>query len=32
MITGSHIPSWYCRFGDDPTQYQFGRRIVLDVR
>ena len=31
MMTGSHIPSWYCRFGDDPSQYQLSRQIVLDV-
>ncbi len=31
-ITGSHIPRWYCRFGDDPAQYQLSRQIVLDVR
>jgi len=30
-ITGSHIPRWYCRFGDNPTQYQLTREIVLDV-
>lgn len=32
MLTGSHIPRWYCRFGDDSTQYQLSRQIVLDVR
>ena len=32
MMTGSHIPRWYCRFGDDSTQYQLSRQMVLDVR
>jgi hypothetical protein len=32
MITGSHILSWYCNFGDDAIQYQLDRRIVLDSR
>ena len=32
MLTGSHIPRWYCRFGDDSTQYQLSRQIILDVR
>jgi hypothetical protein len=32
MITGSHIQRWYCRFGEDPTQYQLGGRIVFDFR
>ena len=32
MITGSHIPRWYCRFGDDSTQYQLSRQMVLDAR
>jgi hypothetical protein len=31
-ITGSHIPRWYCRIGDEPTQCEFGSRIVLDLR
>jgi hypothetical protein len=30
-MTGSHIPRWYCRFGEDATQYQLTRQIVLDV-
>jgi len=30
-ITGSHIPRWYCRFGDDPAQYQLSRQMVLDI-
>ena len=32
MITGSHIPRWYCRFGEDATQYGLVRRVALDVR
>ncbi|MFL5312871.1 MAG: hypothetical protein ACJ79H_20760 [Myxococcales bacterium] len=32
MMTGSHIRRWYCRFGDDPAQYQLTRQILLDVR
>ena len=32
MITGSHVPRWYCRFGEDSTQYQLTRQMVLDVR
>ena len=32
MMTGSHIPRWYCRFGEDPAQYQLSREMVLDVR
>jgi hypothetical protein len=32
MMTGSHIPRWYCRFGEDPVQYQLSREMVLDVR
>jgi hypothetical protein len=31
-ITGSHILRWYCRLGDDPAQYELGRRIMLDLR
>ena len=32
MMTGSHIPRWYCSFGDDPAQYQLSRQMVLDMR
>ena len=32
LITGSHILRWYCRLGDDPAQYELGRRIMLDLR
>jgi hypothetical protein len=32
MMTGSHIPRWYCWFGEDPVQYQLSREMVLDVR
>ncbi len=32
MITGSHIPRWYCRIGDQPDQYALDRRIVLVLR
>ena len=32
MITGSHILRWYCRLGSDPTQYDLGRPIVLELR
>ncbi len=30
-ITGSHIVRWYCRLGDDPSQYELGRRILLEL-
>ncbi len=32
MITGSRILRWYCRLGSDPTQYDLGRPIVLELR
>jgi len=32
MITGSHIPRWYCRIGDQPDQYALDRHIVLVLR
>ena len=32
MITGSHIPRWYCSFRDDPAQYMLDRRIVFAAR
>jgi len=31
-ITGSHIVRWYCRIGEEPAQYELGRRIVLNLR
>jgi hypothetical protein len=27
MITGSHIPRWYCSFGTEPGQFALDRRI-----
>jgi hypothetical protein len=32
LITGSHIPRWFCRFGDDPAQYQLSREMLLVIR
>jgi hypothetical protein len=32
MITGSHIVRWYCKFGNDPAQFQLDRYIVLAAR
>ena len=32
MITGSHIPRWYCSFRDDSAQYLLDRRIVFAAR
>jgi hypothetical protein len=32
MITGSHIPRWYCTFRDDSAQYLLDRHIVFAAR
>ena len=31
-ITGSHILRWYCRLGEEPTDYELGTRILLRIR
>jgi hypothetical protein len=31
-ITGSHILRWYCRFGDEPAQYQLSAPIQFVLR
>jgi hypothetical protein len=32
IITGSHIPRWYCGFRDDSAQYLLDRHIVFAAR